>query len=73
MILSTHVWQLGTVESVQSQLIVSGRVVDNDSPVGIERELVVVGNDIRDCSTRVLDLDTSVSGEWRERDRSVVV
>lgn len=69
----THVWQLGTIESVQPQLIVSSSVINDNSPIGVNRPLVKVGNDVCDCGTWVLNLYSAVGGERICRDGSVVV
>lgn len=71
--IATHVWQLGTIESVQPQLVVSSSVVDNNSPIGVNRPLIKVGNNVCDCCTWVLDLYSTVGWERIGRNGSIVV
>lgn len=70
---ATHVWQLGAVETVEPQLVVARSVIDRDSPIGKLRPLVIVGNDVGDGRTGVLNLYSTVGSKGRERDRAIVV
>ena len=62
----THVRHLGTVESIHPQDVVSRLFIDNNSPVRVLGHLVVIGDDVGDGSTRVLDLNSTIGREGSE-------
>lgn len=54
-------------------MVVSSSVVDDNPPIGIDRPLIIVGNDVCDCGTWVLNLYSTIGWERVCRNGTVVV
>jgi len=68
-----HRRHLGTIKSVQIQYIISRLSVDNDSPIGVEGLLVVIGDDVGHCCARILNLNPPIRCKRIQCDASVFV